>query len=158
MVGQETVEKPDNLSEKLTGRWPRVLSGTNRIRAYPSRSLSKIRRIYCGCAGCGQIFRSFSLNRPHYSPQTIEKSDSNQRTLATIANLGQAPRSLAKIGVCLTKSWSIREAPCLKRENVEGAAKPGRTDQLENFILSLACIGGLFFISVNPHILKPQAL
>ncbi len=49
------------------------------------------RRIYCDCAGFGQIFRSFSLNRPHYSPQTIEKSDSNQHTLATIANLGQAP-------------------------------------------------------------------
>ena len=59
-----------------------------------ARSLSKIRRIYCGCAGFGQIFRSFSLNRPHYSPQTIEKSDSNQHTLATIANLGQAPRTV----------------------------------------------------------------
>jgi len=59
-----------------------------------SRSLPKIRRIYCGCAGFGQIFRSFSLNRPHYSPQTIETSDSNQHTLATIANLGQAPSKL----------------------------------------------------------------
>ena len=56
-----------------------------------SRSLSKIRLIYCGCAGFGQIFRSFSLNRTHDSPQTIETSDSNQHTLATIANLGQAP-------------------------------------------------------------------
>jgi len=26
------------------------------------RSLSQIRQIYCGCAGCGQIFRSFSGN------------------------------------------------------------------------------------------------
>ncbi len=58
----------------------------------PFRSLSKIRLIYSGCAGFGQIFRSFSLNSPNYSPQTIEKSDSNQHPLATIANLGQAPR------------------------------------------------------------------
>ncbi len=27
-----------------------------------ARSLSKIRQIYCRCAGCGQIFRSFSRN------------------------------------------------------------------------------------------------
>ena len=57
-----------------------------------ARSLSEIRLICCGCAGFGQIFRSFSFNRPHYSPQTIETSDSNQYTLVTIANLGQAPR------------------------------------------------------------------
>ncbi len=56
------------------------------------RSLSKIRRIYYGCAGFGQIFRSFSLNRHDYSPQTIETSDSNQHPLATIPHLGQAPR------------------------------------------------------------------
>jgi len=53
--------------------------------------VSKIRRIYCGCAGFGQIFRSFLLNRHHYSPQTIETSDSNQHPLATISNLVQAP-------------------------------------------------------------------
>ncbi len=29
-----------------------------------SKSLSEIRMIYCGCAGFGQIFRSFSLNSP----------------------------------------------------------------------------------------------
>ncbi|MFB3071574.1 MAG: hypothetical protein ACE1ZK_05850, partial [Nitrospirales bacterium] len=34
----------------------------------------------------------FSLNGHHYSPQTIETSDSNQHPLVTIANLGQAPR------------------------------------------------------------------
>jgi len=33
----------------------------------------------------------FSLNRHHYSPQTIDTSDSNQHILATIPNLGQAP-------------------------------------------------------------------
>ena len=108
-------------------------SWITKVRA-SSRSVSKIRRIYCGCAGCGQIFRSFSgnvekgpqlrsrafgvltysvyapraktpaalldglfehspfsLNRHHYSPQTIETSDSNQHPLATIPNLGQAP-------------------------------------------------------------------
>ncbi len=102
--------------------------------------MSKIRRIYCGCAGCGQIFRSFSgkvekgrqlrsrafgvltysvyaprakspaalldglfqpspfsLNSHHYSPQTIETSDSNQPPLVTIANLGQAPRKIKKV-------------------------------------------------------------
>ena len=58
------------------------------------RSLSKIRPIYCGCAGFGQIFRSFSLNSHNYSPQTIETSDSNQHPLVTIANLGQAPRKI----------------------------------------------------------------
>jgi len=57
-----------------------------------SRSLSKIRLIYCGCAGFGQIVRSFSFNSHHYSPQTIEESDSNQHNLVTIAYLGQAPR------------------------------------------------------------------
>jgi len=56
-----------------------------------SRSLSEIRLIYYGCAGFGQIFRSFSFNSPHYSPQMIKKSDSNLHNLATIANLGQAP-------------------------------------------------------------------
>ncbi len=60
-------------------------------KAIPSRSLSKIRLIYCGCAGFGQIFRSFSFNSHHYSPQTINTSDSNQHNLVTIANLGQAP-------------------------------------------------------------------
>ncbi len=34
------------------------------ILARTLRSLSKIRRIYCGCAGFGQIFRSFSFNSP----------------------------------------------------------------------------------------------
>ena len=56
------------------------------------RSLPEIRLIYYGCAGFGQILRSFLFNRPHYSPQTIGKSDSNQYTLVTIANLGPAPR------------------------------------------------------------------
>jgi len=60
------------------------------------RSLSKIRRIYCRCAGFGQIFRSFSLNSHHYSPQTIGTSDSTQHPLVTIANLGQAPRKIKK--------------------------------------------------------------
>ena len=70
------------------------------------RSLSKIRRIYCGCAGGGQIFRSFSLHSPNYSPQTIETSDSNQHPLVTIANLGQAPRKIKK---CLITTKGSRE-------------------------------------------------
>ena len=59
-----------------------------------------MRLIYCGCAGFGQIPRSFSFNSPHYSPQTIKTSDSNQPILATIAYLGQAP-SLEKVSVPL---------------------------------------------------------
>ncbi len=47
--------------------------------------------IYYNCAGFGQILRSFSFNRPHYSPQTIEQSDSNRHNLVTITNLGQPP-------------------------------------------------------------------
>ncbi len=39
----------------------------------------------------------FSLNSHHYSPQTIETSDSNQHPLVTIANLGQAPRKIKKV-------------------------------------------------------------
>ena len=70
---------------------PRNRSWITKVRA-SSRSLSKIRRIYCGCAGFGHIFRSFSLNSHYYSPQTIETSDSNQHPLVTIANLGPAPR------------------------------------------------------------------
>ncbi len=58
-----------------------------------ARSLSKIRLIDCGCAGFGQIFRSFSLHSHHYSPHTIEQSDSTQHNLVTFANLGQAPRT-----------------------------------------------------------------
>ncbi len=38
----------------------------------------------------GQIFRSFSFNRPSYSPQMIKKSDSTRLALAMIAILGQA--------------------------------------------------------------------
>jgi hypothetical protein len=49
------------------------------------RSLSDLGLIYCGKAGFGQIFRSFSLNSYGYSPQTIEKSASNRLSLATIA-------------------------------------------------------------------------
>ena len=55
------------------------------------RSLSEIRLIYCGGAGFGHIFRSFSLNSPNYSPQTIEKFVSNRHHLVTITNFGQTP-------------------------------------------------------------------
>ncbi len=51
-----------------------------------------MRLIYDGCAGFGRILRSFSFNRPHYSPHTIEKPDSNRHNLVTITNLGQPPR------------------------------------------------------------------
>jgi len=107
------VEKPDPKNERdriaSAERWARLqaTAAPHLLRfltvAYTvgPRSLSKIRRIYCGCAGLSQIFRSFSLNRPHYSPQTIETSDSNQHTLATIANLGQAPRK----GELLKLEW-----------------------------------------------------
>ena len=95
------------------------------------RSLSKIRRIYCGCAGFGQIFRSFSLNSHHYSPQTIEISDSNQTTLVTIANLGQAPRTLKK---CLITTEGSRKNtfPCLGAETpVWQGARTAHTPRME---------------------------
>ena len=69
----------------------RMGSLVQRERQCLARSLSEIRLIYCGCAGFGQIFRSFSFNSPHYSPQTIEKSASNQRPLVTSPYLGKAP-------------------------------------------------------------------
>ncbi len=50
-----------------------------------------MRLIYDGCAGFGQILRSFSFNRPHDSPHTIEKSDSTRHNLVTITHLGQPP-------------------------------------------------------------------
>jgi len=53
-----------------------------------------MRLIDYGCAGFGQIVRSFSFKSPHYSPQTIEQSDSNRHNLATIAHLGQAPSGI----------------------------------------------------------------
>jgi len=76
------------------------------------RSLSKIRPIYCGCAGFGQIFRSFSLNSHHYSPQTIETSDSNQPPLVTIANLGQAPRKIQKCLITTEVTTTFFISPC----------------------------------------------
>ncbi len=76
------------------------------------RSLSKIRPIYCGCAGFGQIFRSFSLNSHHYSPQTIETSDSNQPPLVTIANLGQAPRKIQKCLITTEVTTTFCISPC----------------------------------------------
>jgi len=41
------------------------------------RSLSKIRRIYCGCAGFGQIFRSFSLNSPNHAYPVVTLTRNN---------------------------------------------------------------------------------
>jgi len=76
------------------------------------RSLSQIRQIYCGCAGFGQIFRSFSLNSPNYSPQTIETSDSNQHPLVTIANLGQAPHKIKKCLITTEVTTTFCISPC----------------------------------------------
>jgi len=102
--GRTTQHRGYALSQRIRKRveeifgWMKTVGGLRKTRfrgltrTELSRSLSKIRLIYCGCAGFGQIFRSFSLNSHHYSPQTIEKSDSNQHNLVTIANLGQAPR------------------------------------------------------------------
>ncbi len=59
-----------------------------------TRRLSEIRLIYDGCAGFGPILRSFSFNRPHYSPHTIEQSDSTRHNLVTITHLGQPPSRL----------------------------------------------------------------
>ncbi len=64
-----------------------------------------MRLIDDGCAGFGQILRSFSFNRPYYSPQTIEQSDSNRHNLVTITNLGQPPR----VGKCVALAHA-----CLK--------------------------------------------
>ncbi len=68
-----------------------------------------MRLLYWDCAGCGQIFRSFSFNSPHYSPHTIEESDSNQHNLVTIAYLGQAPEIVASpeiVGQAITSKPS----------------------------------------------------
>jgi len=75
-------------------------------------SLSNIRQIYCGCAGFGQIFRSFSLNSHHYSHQTIETSDSTQHPLVMIANLGQAPRKIKKCLITTEVTTTFFIAPC----------------------------------------------
>ncbi len=93
---------------------PRNGSWITKVRA-SSRSLSKIRWIYCGCTGFGQIFRSFSFNRQYYSPPTIETSDPTQHPLVTIANLGQAPRKIKK---CLitTKGSRKNNFTCLGAE------------------------------------------
>ena len=45
----------------------------------------------------GQIFRSFSLNSHHYSPQMIKKSDSKWLSLATAPILGQPPRNADRL-------------------------------------------------------------
>ena len=49
------------------------------------RSLSQISRIYCGCAGFGQIFRSFSWNSPairfKQSKYLTQTATSSQRSL-----------------------------------------------------------------------------
>ncbi|MEO8777579.1 MAG: hypothetical protein ABI389_02800, partial [Rhodanobacter sp.] len=41
--------------------------------------------------GFGQLFRSFSLNSYGYSPQTIEKPDSNPLCLAHLVSTAHAP-------------------------------------------------------------------
>ncbi len=64
--------------------------------------------IYYGCAGFGQILRSFSLNRPHYSPQTIEKSVSNRHNLVTITNLGQPPSVVFHAVLVLLRAFRAR--------------------------------------------------
>jgi len=63
----------------------------SKTRVILCRRLSQIRLIYCGCAGVGKVFRSFSIHRPNYSPQTIEKSASIQHNLLTITNLRRPP-------------------------------------------------------------------
>jgi len=72
------------------------------------KRLFEIRFIYCGCAGFGQILRSFLLNSPHYSPQTIEKSDSNQHNLVTITNLGQLPRATISKAFTILMAFSFK--------------------------------------------------
>jgi len=99
--------------------WARLLNLETAVGSQKStqalgapRSLSKIRRTYCGCAGFGQIFRSFSLNSHNYSPQTIETSDSTQHPLVTIANLGQAPRKIQKSLVTIKVNSTFCISPC----------------------------------------------
>ena len=59
---------------------------------FQPRSLSDISGSTAIALDLASFFRSFSLNSHHYSPQTLEKSASNQHNLATIPNIGQAPR------------------------------------------------------------------
>ncbi len=167
-IHSPTVEQAmDHLLQPRNGSW------ITKVRA-SSRSLSQIRPIYCGCAGFGQIFRSFSgnvekgrqlrspafgvltysvyapraknpaalldglfehspfsLNSHHYSPQTIEISDSNQTTLVTIANLGQAPHTIQK---CLitTKGSRKNTFPGLGAETpVWQGARTAHTPRME---------------------------
>ncbi len=56
------------------------------------RSLSQIRLIYCGGAGFGQIFRSFSLNSPTIRLKRSKHLTQTSTPSPTIPNLGQAPR------------------------------------------------------------------
>ncbi len=62
----------------------------------------------------GQISRSFSLNSHHYSPQTIEKSDSKRLSLATASILGQPPRPLHGCGG--PDRLRVRASPYLYRQ------------------------------------------
>ena len=65
------------------------------------RSLSKTRLIYCGCAGFGQIFRSFSFNSPTIrlkrSKDLTQTSASSQRSLILDGLLGRNWLCLAKL-------------------------------------------------------------
>jgi hypothetical protein len=59
--------------------WLHVLvEGKAAQAAQLSGSLSDLGLIYCGKAGFGQIFRSFSLNSYGYSLPTIGKSAANR--------------------------------------------------------------------------------
>ncbi len=65
-------------------------------RIHGSRSLSQIRRIYCGCAGFGQIFRSFSGNvekgrQP--SPRRRQTSQLRSRAFGVLTYSVYAPRA-----------------------------------------------------------------
>ncbi len=72
---------------------PLCLEGLDHL--IQSRSLSKIRRIYCGYAGFGQIFRSFSLNSPTIrlkrSKHLSQTSTSSLRSLISDRLLGACP-------------------------------------------------------------------
>jgi len=71
------------------------------------RKLSEIRLLYCGWAGFGQIFRSFSFNSQHYLPQMMEEFDSNLHNFVTITNLGQPPRNIVECGPSIGW-WSLK--------------------------------------------------
>ena len=88
---------------------PRNGSWITKVRV-SSRSLSKIRRIYCGCVGFGQMFLSFSLNSPTIrlkrSKHLTQTSTPSQRSLISDGLLG-APGTIQKCLITTEETTKI---------------------------------------------------